>query len=170
MGQPGTRGVRREASQRRTEQRYHCPRRSVKERYRKLYQSFGTRGVLLDMVRYKGCESDGHLPSDYPITVEDLEGCCQAQNVEVRNVHLEDYLVREPVTAKIHDNGEDKGDGEPLRAAKIVPDPHDRAVIAPTKSVVRNIAVVPPTSSVQDEASTRIPSHRLCSNGKSGPE
>ena len=51
----------------------------------KLYQSFVTRGVLLDMVRYKGCESDGHLPSDYPITVADLEGCCQAQNVEVRS-------------------------------------------------------------------------------------
>ena len=51
----------------------------------KLYQSFVTRGVLLDMVRYKGCEADGHLPADYPITVEDLDGCCQAQNVEVKS-------------------------------------------------------------------------------------
>ena len=51
----------------------------------KLYQSFVTRGVLLDMVGYKGCEADGHLPSDYPITIEDLDGCCQAQNVEVRS-------------------------------------------------------------------------------------
>ena len=34
----------------------------------KLYQSFVTRGVLLDMVKYKGCEKDGHFPKDYPIT------------------------------------------------------------------------------------------------------
>ncbi|MGH7964394.1 MAG: cyclase family protein, partial [Candidatus Binatia bacterium] len=47
--------------------------------------SFVTRGVLLDMVRYKGYDKDGHLPSDYPITVADLEGCCQAQKVEVKS-------------------------------------------------------------------------------------
>jgi hypothetical protein len=51
----------------------------------KLYQSFVTRGVLLDMVRYKGYEKDGHLPKDYPITVADLDGCAQSQKVEVRS-------------------------------------------------------------------------------------
>lgn len=51
----------------------------------KLYQSFVTRGVLLDMVRYKGYDNDGHLPKDYPITVADLDGCAQAQKVEVRS-------------------------------------------------------------------------------------
>ncbi len=51
----------------------------------KLYQSFVTRGVLVDMVGYKGCEKDGHLPADYAITVEDLEGACRAQKVEVRS-------------------------------------------------------------------------------------
>jgi len=51
----------------------------------KLYQSFVTRGVLLDMVRYKGYEKDGHLPKDYPITVADLDGCAQAQKVEVKS-------------------------------------------------------------------------------------
>ena len=51
----------------------------------KLNESFVTRGVLIDMVRYKGYEQDGHLPKDYPITVEDLDGCCQAQNIEVRS-------------------------------------------------------------------------------------
>jgi kynurenine formamidase len=51
----------------------------------KLYQSFVTRGVLLDMVRYKGYEKDGHLPKDYPITVADLDGCAQAQKIEVRS-------------------------------------------------------------------------------------
>jgi len=40
----------------------------------KLYQSFVTRGVLLDMVKYKGCDKDGHLPKDYPITAADLDG------------------------------------------------------------------------------------------------
>jgi len=51
----------------------------------KLSQSFVTRGVLLDMVRYKRCEKEGHLPADYPITVADLEGCCQVQKVEVKS-------------------------------------------------------------------------------------
>jgi len=51
----------------------------------KLHQSFVTRGVLLDMVRYKGCEKDGHLPKDYPITVADLDGCAQAQKVVVKS-------------------------------------------------------------------------------------
>ena len=51
----------------------------------KLNESFVTRGVLIDMVRYKGYEQEGRLPKDYPITVEDLDGCCQAQNIEVRS-------------------------------------------------------------------------------------
>jgi kynurenine formamidase len=51
----------------------------------KLYQSFVTRGVLLDMVRYKGCEKEGHLPKDYAITVADLDGCAQAQKVAVKS-------------------------------------------------------------------------------------
>ena len=83
----------------------------------KLNESFVTRGLLIDMVRYKGYEQDGHLPKDYPtgltldlhicrkntrqamkyrgftaierkscpITVEDLDGCCQAQGIEVKS-------------------------------------------------------------------------------------
>lgn len=51
----------------------------------KLFQSFVTRGVLLDMVRYKGFEKDEHLPKDYPITMVDLDGCAQAQKVEVKS-------------------------------------------------------------------------------------
>jgi kynurenine formamidase len=41
--------------------------------------------VLLDMVRYKGYEKDGHLPKDYPITVADLDECAQAQKIEVKS-------------------------------------------------------------------------------------
>lgn len=40
-----------------------------------------TRGVLLDVARYKGVDN---LASGYAITVADLEGTAKAQNVEVR--------------------------------------------------------------------------------------
>jgi hypothetical protein len=39
------------------------------------------RGVLLDVAGYKGSDS---LPSDYWITVEDLQNTAKAQNVEIR--------------------------------------------------------------------------------------
>src|SRR5438034_8019628 len=37
-------------------------------------------------------------------------------------VHGQNNLVREPVAAKVHDNGEDKGDNQPLRSAKQMTD------------------------------------------------
>ena len=40
-----------------------------------------TRGVLLDIARYKGVDA---LETGYAITVEDLAGCAEAQKVEVR--------------------------------------------------------------------------------------
>jgi kynurenine formamidase len=42
-----------------------------------------TRGVLLDMAKYKGVPNVG-LEKGYIITPADLDGCCKAQNVEVR--------------------------------------------------------------------------------------
>ncbi len=45
---------------------------------------FVTRGVLLDVVRFKGVEDEGHLPGGYPVTADDLEGAARAQGVEVR--------------------------------------------------------------------------------------
>jgi kynurenine formamidase len=41
-----------------------------------------TRGVLLDMAKYKGV---ANLEKGYIITPADLDGCCKAQNVEVKS-------------------------------------------------------------------------------------
>jgi kynurenine formamidase len=46
-----------------------------------LARSLTTRGVLLDMVRYKKAEAKGHLDQGYAITIEDLEACAKAQGV-----------------------------------------------------------------------------------------
>ena len=46
-----------------------------------LAKTLTTRGVLLDMVRYKKAESKGHLEQGYAITIEDLEGCAKAEGV-----------------------------------------------------------------------------------------
>lgn len=51
----------------------------------RLGETLSTRGVLLDMVRYKDAESKGHLEPEYPITVEDIEGCLAMEKVEVRS-------------------------------------------------------------------------------------
>lgn len=40
-----------------------------------------TRGILLDIARYKGVDN---LAKGYVITPEDLDGCAKAQNIEVR--------------------------------------------------------------------------------------
>lgn len=45
---------------------------------------FVTRGVLLDVVRLKGADAEGHLPGGYPITAEDLEAAARGQGVAVR--------------------------------------------------------------------------------------
>lgn len=45
---------------------------------------FVTRGVLLDIVRFKGADDEGHLPGGYPVSADDLEGAARAQGVEVR--------------------------------------------------------------------------------------
>lgn len=51
----------------------------------KLTSSLTTRGVLVDLVAYKGCQVEGHLSPGYAITCDDLAGCLQAQNVTVRS-------------------------------------------------------------------------------------
>ncbi|MBI4609843.1 MAG: cyclase family protein [Candidatus Rokubacteria bacterium] len=45
---------------------------------------FVTRGVLLDLVGYKGYAGEGHLPGGKAVTAGDLEGCAQQQRVEIR--------------------------------------------------------------------------------------
>jgi kynurenine formamidase len=50
----------------------------------RLAAHFVTRGVLLDLVRDKGLEAQGHLPGGTAITAEDLEGAARRQGVEVR--------------------------------------------------------------------------------------
>lgn len=45
---------------------------------------FVTRGVLLDIPRYKGWEEEGHLPGGFAVKSEDLEGAMRSQSVEVR--------------------------------------------------------------------------------------
>ena len=47
-----------------------------------LSDKVATRGVLLDMAKYKGV---ANLEKGYIITPEDLDGCCKAQNVEVKS-------------------------------------------------------------------------------------
>ena len=42
-------------------------------------------------------------------------------------VHAEDDLVRKPITAEIHDDGEHEGDHQPPGAAEIIPDQQDQA-------------------------------------------
>lgn len=41
-----------------------------------------TRGILLDIAKYKGV---GNLEKGYVITPEDLDGCAKAQNIEVQS-------------------------------------------------------------------------------------
>lgn len=54
---------------------------AAKNSISQLANSLATRGILLDMVRYKKADAKGHLAPGYPITIEDIEGCCKAQNV-----------------------------------------------------------------------------------------
>ena len=42
-------------------------------------------------------------------------------------VHAEDDLVRKPIAAEVHDDGEDEGDHQPPGAAEIIPDQQDQA-------------------------------------------
>ncbi len=51
----------------------------------RLGESLTTRGVLVDMVRYKNAEEKGHLEPEYAITVEDLDGCLAMEKVEVKS-------------------------------------------------------------------------------------
>ncbi len=46
-----------------------------------LAQTLITRGVLLDLVAYKGAGARGYLDPGYGITAADIEGCLAAQNV-----------------------------------------------------------------------------------------
>ncbi len=48
-------------------------------------ETLTTRGVLLDMVRYKNAEARGYVDPVYAITPADLDGCAKAQNVTVES-------------------------------------------------------------------------------------
>ena len=48
-------------------------------------ETLTTRGVLLDMVRYKNAEAKGYVEPGYAITPADLDGCAKAQNVTVES-------------------------------------------------------------------------------------
>src|SRR5208282_633929 len=48
-------------------------------------ETLTTRGVLLDMVRYKNAEAKGYVEPGYAITPADLDGCAKAQNVSVES-------------------------------------------------------------------------------------
>ncbi len=50
----------------------------------KLATHFVTRGVLLDVVKLKGRETEGQLAGGYAITADDLTAAARAQGVEVR--------------------------------------------------------------------------------------
>lgn len=63
------------------------------------------RGVLLDIARYKGVE---WLETSYAISKEDLEGCCEAQGVEVREGDF--VLVRTGQFADVRANGGEWGE------------------------------------------------------------
>ena len=54
---------------------------------------------------------------------------CGASNFRdlLTAVHFEDDLVRKPIAAEVHDDGKDKGNGQPLRAAEILSDQHNQA-------------------------------------------
>ncbi len=49
----------------------------------RLAAHFVTRGVLLDIVRLRGCEDEGHLPGGYAVTADDLEEAARRQGVAV---------------------------------------------------------------------------------------
>jgi kynurenine formamidase len=50
----------------------------------KLAAHFVTRGVLLDIVAFRGAEDEGHLPGGYAIGAGDLDGAARKQGVAVR--------------------------------------------------------------------------------------
>ncbi|MGO9060062.1 MAG: cyclase family protein [Candidatus Binataceae bacterium] len=51
----------------------------------KLIGSLITRGVLVDLVAYKGKDAQGYLDPGYAITCDDLDGCLKAENAAVRS-------------------------------------------------------------------------------------
>ncbi len=51
----------------------------------KLSNSLITRGVLADMVAFKGRDAEGHLAPGYAITPDDLNACLRAENATVRS-------------------------------------------------------------------------------------
>ena len=48
-------------------------------------ESLTTRGVLVDLVSYKGAEEQGHLAAEYAITIDDLDRCLEMQNTKVES-------------------------------------------------------------------------------------
>src|SRR5260370_219441 len=50
-----------------------------------LAESLSTRGVLLDLVRFKWAEAKGHLDPGYAITAADLDACAKAANIKVES-------------------------------------------------------------------------------------
>ncbi len=50
-----------------------------------LSETLITRGVLLDLVKYKGADAQGHLAPRYAISCADLDGCLAAQKVTPRS-------------------------------------------------------------------------------------